>query len=168
MWSVRWIGYAYVLRTWDEPPTFFVRADNPWRYTGVKSFELLGKVGVMQGYDYAELNESIGRNPSRVETVSGSNNARRTIHKLLAGRVDAIIHDANVTAFELKHQNQVGALVAAGSLRNFQNVYVAVSPKVPDARHYAEMMSRGTEELRESGELARILERYGLKDWKAP
>jgi polar amino acid transport system substrate-binding protein len=146
--------------------TFFVKAGTRWRYTGPASFEELKKIGTMQGYDYGAFNAVLARHPERVETLGGTGNARRNIHKLLAGRVDAIIHDSAVTQFELKRIGKIGAIVEAGSLPEVQSVYVAFSPKFAGAARYAELMSEGTLALRASGELAKILDRYGLKDWK--
>jgi polar amino acid transport system substrate-binding protein len=146
--------------------TFFVKAGNPWRYRGPDSPAELAKIGAMQGYDYAEFNAFIARNPHKIELLPGVHRTRRTIQRLIAGRVDAIIADANVIEFQLKRMDRVGALVPAGSLAAMQSVYIAVSPQLPAARELAQRLSRGTARLRESGELAAILQRYGLRDWK--
>jgi polar amino acid transport system substrate-binding protein len=146
--------------------TFFVRAGDPWRYTGVASFEQLTKVGTMQGYDYGELNESMARNPQRIEVLPGTDRARRNLQKLLARRVDAIIADDAVVEFQARRLGRAHDITRAGTLGVGQRVYIAFSPKLPDAARYAELLSRGTQKLRASGALAKILEPYGLRDWE--
>jgi polar amino acid transport system substrate-binding protein len=148
--------------------TFFVRADNPWRYRGPDSLAELRKVGLVQSYDYAELNQAIARDPRRVEAIPGDDSAVRNLQKLFAGRIDALIDDPTVAQFALHRMGKQGAAVAAGSLRDSQPIFIAFSPTLPAAAHYAELISRGTQRLRESGELTRLLARYGLRDWRAP
>jgi polar amino acid transport system substrate-binding protein len=152
--------------------TFFVRAESPWRYRGASSLGELAAIGIVKDFDYGELGPAIAAQPGKFDAIAATFNdhlfnARRNIEKLLAGRVDAIVHDALVTEYELKKMGKVGEVVPAGSLEPLQRLYVAFSPLLDGAQGYAERMSRGTEKLRASGELAAILERYGLRDWRA-
>jgi polar amino acid transport system substrate-binding protein len=146
--------------------TFFVRADNPWRYGGLASLAPLRRLGIVRDFDYGELGEFIAAHPQRIESVIGGDASLRNLKKLLAGRIDAVVSDAVVTEFQLKLLEQSGRVVPAGSLQGAMSFYVAFSPKWPEAQRYAELISSGTRELRRSGELARILAAYGLRDWQ--
>jgi polar amino acid transport system substrate-binding protein len=43
---------------------------------------------------------------------------------------------------------------------------MAFSPKRADAGRLKDIMSRGIRELKKTGRMREILERYGLTDWK--
>ena len=45
-------------------------------------------------------------------------------------------------------------------------LYVAFSPKRSDAKRLSEYINVGVSELRRSGGLRKILDRYGVKDWR--
>jgi polar amino acid transport system substrate-binding protein len=45
-------------------------------------------------------------------------------------------------------------------------VYIAFSPGNPKSQEYAQILSKGIQQLRASGELATILKKYGMSDWK--
>jgi polar amino acid transport system substrate-binding protein len=43
---------------------------------------------------------------------------------------------------------------------------VAFAPGVARSRDYARILDEGIAAMRASGELAKLLQRYGLKDWR--
>lgn len=57
-----------------------------------------------------------------------------------------------------------GQIVSLGCLEG-ENLYVGFSQKRADASVLADLVSRKMEEMRKSGELSRILSKYGQKDW---
>jgi polar amino acid transport system substrate-binding protein len=57
-----------------------------------------------------------------------------------------------------------GQIVSLGCLEG-ENLYVGFSQKRADASILAELVSKKMGEMRKSGELSRILTRYGQKDW---
>ena len=67
----------------------------------------------------------------------------------------------------LDKTRQSDAVAKAGTLENTE-VFVAFGPREPHAEEHARMLSEGMRKMRESGELARILARYGLKPDAAP
>jgi len=46
-----------------------------------------------------------------------------------------------------------------------RKAFIAFSPAVPESKKYAQMLSKGIQSLRRSGELDKILGKYGQKDW---
>jgi polar amino acid transport system substrate-binding protein len=151
---------------------FFVRAGNPWRYEDLHSVTLLKSIGILRDVDYAEINAVLAKHPDKFDALppiadERRFNARRNLERLIAGRVDAIIQHEAVVEFELHKLGKRDAVIEAGRLQDAAPTYVAFSPLLPGAQAYAELMSRGTEKLRASGQLAEILAKYGLKDWRA-
>ncbi|MEK2644629.1 transporter substrate-binding domain-containing protein [Bdellovibrio sp. BCCA] len=47
-------------------------------------------------------------------------------------------------------------------------LYVGFSPNNPKSKIYAKILNQGIDDLRRSGELRRILEKYNLEDWEKP
>lgn len=45
-------------------------------------------------------------------------------------------------------------------------IYIAFSPNRPESPMLAQQLSDGIRELRSNGQLKKILDRYGLLDWK--
>lgn len=44
--------------------------------------------------------------------------------------------------------------------------YIACSPAKESSKVLMKLVDEGTDKLRQSGELQKILDKYGLKDWK--
>ncbi|MNT92496.1 hypothetical protein D3C72_2337940 [compost metagenome] len=45
-------------------------------------------------------------------------------------------------------------------------LYVSFSPANPKSPQYAALITKGISELRQSGELKKILDKYGVLDWE--
>jgi len=146
---------------------FAVRKGDPWRYTGPAS--LAGRrLGVVEGYDYgAEVQGYVdSADPRTLVRAGGDAPLGRLARDLAAGRVDVVVEDLSVLVFLSEKDPGFRALSPAGSTRGFDPVYVAFSPASPRSAAWARMFDEGLEELRRTGELAAILARYGLKDWR--
>lgn len=140
-----------------------------WRYTGIDS--LAGKrLAAVSDYSYGpELDEYIARHAddsSMVELAAGDDVTDQNLKKLLAGRVDVVIEDRNVAEFALVAQGMDG-LVDMYPTDAGTPLFIAFSPADPAAKAKADMLDKGIRALRQSGDLSRILARYGLQDWIA-
>lgn len=148
--------------------TFFVQKDDTWNYEGIASLEKIN-LGVIRGYSYGdELDSYIEANkdkPTKVQVASGDNALQTNFKKLSVKRMDAVVENANVADFKLKEMGMEGKFRKAGKLEP-DEVYIAFSPAKETSKTYAKLLDDGIEELRKSGELAKILDKYGLKDWK--
>jgi len=71
-----------------------------------------------------------------------------------------------VVAHYLKRNNLVGNYQQAGCLEPVK-MYIGFSPALEQSHDYAALFSRGMKELRRSGKLQAILNKYGLKDWES-
>ena len=149
---------------------FYVKKGNPWRYSGVKSLEsvLLGmpldyNFGVEALDAYITKNKD---NANRISSTGGETPAVTNFRKLEGGHVGVIVDDASVAAVALKKNGWTGVFEYAGSAGEGVPVYIGFSPKDPKSAAYVKLLDQGIGDLRRSGQLAKILEAYGLKDWE--
>ena len=151
---------------WDT--TFLVRRNDPWRFDGVASLSRV-KLGGIIGYIYMEPVASYmdaNRNRrDRVDLVGGRTPLDVNLRKLLGGRIDATMESRAVLEYKLKEMGLADQVEFAGGTESGP-IYVAFSPKHPKSREYARLFDRGLAEMRASGELKAILDRYGVRDWQ--
>lgn len=145
---------------------YFTAKDSSWKFSGLAS--LKGKkLGVIKDYTYsgdADKYITETKDPELVQVMSGDKALEKNINKLVAGRIDAIVEDANVFGLvskELKLQDKVKQ---AGSEAP-SAIFIAFSPANPKSKEYAKLLSDGVAQLRKSGELAQILKKYNVADW---
>ena len=98
----------------------------------------------------------------RVQEIAGENALGRNIKKLLPGRMDAIVEEKNVFQYHLSKTNSPDFFDAGVAFT--EKVYVAFSPKLQKSEVYAKNLSNAMRELRATGKLTDILEKYGIKD----
>jgi polar amino acid transport system substrate-binding protein len=149
---------------------FVTRADSTWTYDGPASLDKVS-LGVVAGYDYGDVIARYlkrhARSTERVQVAHGDDATLTNVAKLRAGRLDTIIIDENVARYEYAKGGSLDQLRVAGRLAPL-DLYIGFSPVSPRARDLPDLLDAGLERLRASGELTRILARYGLKDWARP
>lgn len=150
---------------------FFAVSDSKWRYTGIDSLAQV-RLGVVEDYDYddGELDAYIEKNKADASKVIVVPVVGRAIVKLIARlfskKVDAFIEDANVAASGFTQaQVEPGRIINVGNLGEPEDIYIACTPADPRGRQYADLFDQGLDELKQSGELATILKKYGVADW---
>jgi polar amino acid transport system substrate-binding protein len=151
---------------------FFTNKDKKWKYTGIDSLSEI-KLGVIADYSYSDALDAYIKkykgDAKKITVLTGDTALDQGIRMLEKGRVDAIVEDESVCASKLglmkldpAHFPQVGFDGKA------EMIYVAFSPheskKATSAQHAARW-DDGIKKLRASGELAKLLTKYGLKDW---
>jgi polar amino acid transport system substrate-binding protein len=145
---------------------FFVRRETAWRYAGSASLETI-RLAAIAGYQYgAEVDAWIASAPpGRVQVVHNSRRALRSAFGLLLTRqVDALIEDVVVVRALADEMGVRDRVVEAGTVPGALDLYLACSP-TKRGRQLAQRFGDGIRQLRDSGELARIMARYGLEDW---
>lgn len=148
----------------------FVLKDRNWSYQGSASLAQMS-LGIIKDYAYsAEINEYIEKNqgsPDKIQVADGENALEINLRKLLHGRVDALVESESVFWYSAGQLALAGKFKSAGQVHaGPQKAYIAFSPAAPEAKKYAQILSEGMDTLRKSGELARILAKYNLQDWK--
>lgn len=143
----------------------FVKAGSAWRYDGPKSLENV-TLGVILDYSYGERTDAYIKanrsNEKRVQLSTGEDALEKNVAKLLQGRVSVLLEDPAVMRYFLARTNQTDAVANAGVLEDTE-VFIAFGPGDPHAAEHAKTLSEGLERMRASGELARILARYGQR-----
>lgn len=149
--------------------TFFAKKGSTWTYAGISSFENI-KLGVIESYPYSEdIDKYIADNKKsdKVQAVSGDNALVTNIKKLQAGRIDVALECPQVMNWTLKTMGVAeGDIVPVGQVERSDKIYVAFSAAKPDSKKYADILSEGIKQLRASGELKNILDKYNAKDWQ--
>lgn len=147
---------------------FAVKKGASWKYAGIDSLAS-ASVGVIQDYSYSEdfdaYSEANAKDSKKIQIATGESALSTNIRKLEAGRIDALLEDKAVLEYQLAQENKMGSFDYAGGLEEAE-VFIAFSPANPASKEYARLLGEGVARLRASGELAEILARYGLKDWK--
>jgi polar amino acid transport system substrate-binding protein len=149
--------------------SFWVKKESPWIFEGMQSLPQVtvgGLLGMTYGEEidkYIEINK---KNNNLIDLISGQDYLRRNFVKLEKGRIDTVIDDLIVVKYFLKQTNQEDKFKSAGIVKNGYGIYLAFSPKYPNAKEMADMIGKGVKKLRESGKLKIILEKYGVTDWK--
>ncbi len=149
--------------------SFYVRKDSNWKYSGIAS---LGDVrlGILKAMTYGTLVDLYVQknhlNNSLIDMITGESYLARNFVKLKKSRIDATIDDLMVIRFFLKQTGQEDHFKSAGNVKPGYGIYLAFSPRYKKAKELAAVIDSGVQELRSSGELARILFKYGAKDWR--
>lgn len=150
--------------------SFYVKKGNSWKFKDMASLAKVS-LGVIADYSYnGDVDKYVSKNsknPKLVQVISGDGALDTNIRKLIAGRIGTLIEAEYVVNYTLAQSKLVGQVEKAGSVppTKNDNLFVAFSPVDPKAKEYAKMLSDGTDELRKSGELQKILSAYNVMDW---
>lgn len=149
---------------------FHTRYGSTWKYTGVASLESI-RLGIVQDYPYdggGSVDEYIKQNINSyfVQVLKGEDQEAllRNIQKLVSKRIDAIIDNPYVINYMLQKNQLQHKLKLAGCLK-VGGMYIAFSPALPISHIYADMITKGMMTLRKTGELKKILAKYGVNHW---
>ncbi len=146
-----------------------VRAGDSFVWASPKSLEPFA-LGIMLDYSYGPLLDPYIKanlkNPNRIQVLGGDEPLKGNLRKLLAGRIGATIDDANVLTYELVSEKQTDAVRLVDIADTANPLYIGFSSKPLQAATYARLLDETIVALRASGELAKILARYGLQDWQ--
>jgi len=97
-------------------------------------------------------------------------NWKRSISEVEKGNYDCIVGAIKKNApnfvFPTESMGIKDKIKEAGRLNQPVDVYIACSPNKPNSIVYTKLLSEGIIDLRKTGELQKILEKYALKDWK--
>ena len=148
---------------------FYVKKGNIWRFKGVESIQQI-KLGAAAGYDYRQwLNDYIKENSdnaNKVQILTGDVPLQRNLQRLLLNRIDAVVDTEAAILWEAKRLGVSHEIESAGYGDEPSYCYIAFSPNAVKSPVYAQILSDGIAQLRSTGQLQIILDRYGLTDWR--
>lgn len=147
---------------------FFVRTGDPWRYMGPRS--LLGRhLGIPAGYGLAPDIEAFYDAHGKEIDIYRASREKPALHNLqllVEGRLDVVADDAQVVCYIAHSEGLLGSIEYAGYDGDHVKLYIAFSPADPMSLSHAALFDKGMKALRASGRLARLLDGYGLSDWR--
>lgn len=143
--------------------------ENSWRYKGLSSLDSI-RLGVIKDYSYlSEMDDYIKKhkgNPEKIAIAYGNYALESHILLLLSGRLDAFIETDMVLWNAAVRLGVDDKIKMAGKLTAPAKAYIAFSPALANSKAYAKILSEGMNEIRKTGELDKILAKYGLIDWR--
>lgn len=147
---------------------FWTLKDNTWFLNDEKS--LKGKkFGIVKSYSYGTSTDLLIKNHNPAFThVTGQMPLLRMIQMTESKRLDGFLENPLVLARTLKvnHKDPELFRMASSNLSDNTDLYIAFSPGNSKSKNYIKILDAGMIELRKSGRLKVILERYGVSDWK--
>ena len=149
--------------------SFFTHVYNLWHFQGVDSLESI-ILATIKGYDYGDtVNQYVSNKEyaSNIVEITGNKNVlSRSMSMLIANRVDVIVESDVVFWYQAKKENLIDSVKFAGQASAPRKVYIAFAPNSEMSKKYAKILSDGVVNLRASGELEKIMSKYGLQDWQ--
>jgi len=142
----------------------FVRASSNWQYTDATSLQGL-RVGLIRDYAYGETLEALIAEKARPSYAGGDHPLELNMLQLQADRIDLVVEDVNIFRHTARELGLSAAFRLAKTFSS-EKIYTAFSPGSARSQNLADTMTAGMREIRASGELQAILDRYGLQDWE--
>ena len=148
--------------------TFYGQKGNTWRFKDIESLKAV-KIGVVKDYAYtAEIDKYIADNSKTqlVQVAFGEDALETNIKKLFKNRIDVFIANEMVISYHIKQSGRAMSLFENCGVLSTDNVHIAFSPKIDASKSYVDLINKGVQDMRASGELKKILDKYGIADWK--
>lgn len=144
---------------------FFVNAGDAFKYTGAADLSKVRSVGTVHGYEYAdEFMAWQKTNASKVQATAGDDALVTNAKKLKANRIQSFIENTTVVDFARKSNPELKDIVSAGCFANV-DLFAGFSAKNPKAQAMVKATNAKMAELKKSGELAKMLAKYGVAGW---
>lgn len=145
---------------------FYVGKHSRWHYEQPESLRQV-VLGVVGGYTYGVIDSHIWQyRDSQIYVYSGDNDKAlsRLTELLQAERINVVVEDEAVMEFYLIQSGQKDSVKQVGCLEA-QPAMVGFTPKDSRAQQWADEFDIQLDSMRKSGELRRILSKYGVSDW---
>lgn len=150
---------------------FFTKKSGSWKYEGLPS---LSKVvlGAIKDYSYSEdLDKYIADNAKdkkKVDVVAGNTPLDSNLKKLEKDRIGTLVEEESVLFnFMATAKMDVSTVKNVGCVKD-DEIYIAFTPKdKAKSERYAKIIGDQVTKMRKDGSLSKLLEKYGLKDWKS-
>lgn len=147
---------------------FYIPKNSAWSFDDSYSF-INARIGVVNAYWYGErLDQVLKSGHKSFFPFSGSKPLEKILKMIFSRRLDGFIENEVILHYTLSEKKIPKTELQRVRWIEIEDPYlfVAFSPKNPKSQVYAEILSKGVEKLRRSGELRQILKKYHLKDWQ--
>lgn len=143
-----------------------VRAETAWAYDNIASFRKV-TLGIIKGYSYWPALDAYIEKPDGkgLCIAEGDTPLEDLMTKLQAGEIDVVAESEPVLLWYLRSHSLDREKFRVVFKGTPEPIFVAFSSS-DEGRRYATMLGEGIRALRASGELTKLLQRYGLRDWQ--
>jgi len=146
----------------------YVAASNKMKFLKPDDLNTLKRIGISSGYSYSkDLDAWLKRpeNQSKIFVQKGDVPSEINARNLARGQLDGVIEDNHVMQQLIYKFGFEREIVLAGCQLQTK-IFVAFSPKLMNVDTRVKQLDEGVAMLRKSGQLGKILAKYGLADWK--
>jgi polar amino acid transport system substrate-binding protein len=148
---------------------FYGLVSSSWKYGGPATLSKV-KLATILDYKYnPEIAQHIRdnrKNRDRIRSIESSPDIlQRFVQLLEKEQIDVFVEDQFVVQYFFKTLDRADRFTELGKMKASTPLYIAISPRDLDAATLAKDLEEGMALLRSSGELSKILEKYGVADW---
>lgn len=144
---------------------FYTSSSSTWNYTGLNSL-YTQRIGIEKGLSYGIFDSFIKRyadSANQLQFIHGHNILNRKLELLRLNRIDAFVADKNALDWYVRN-NKNNELREAGSFP-MDDIFIGFHASEKGQR-LADIVSKRINELRSNGQLAQLLQKFGLSDWE--
>lgn len=149
--------------------SFFTNVNNDWYFQDIESLKEI-ILGTIKDYEYGDAVSKYAANKENIEKIveitGGNHVLSRSMNMLMANRIDLIVESDIVFWYQAKKAYLANNFKFAGEASKPTKMYIAFAPNSKNSKNYAKILSEGIVNLRRSGELKKIMLKYGLQDWQ--
>lgn len=162
-------GFEFPVTPIAQNANYFWTLKNDDWFFHEESYLKEKKIGIVNGYSYGSFHDDLikKKHPAYLN-VTGYMPLKRMIQMVESKRLDGFVENPHVLYQYLKDLKKSPELfrMASVDITDHPDLFIAFSPAKAKSREYAKMMDEGMVELRRTGRLKVILDRYGMSDWK--
>lgn len=147
--------------------TIFAVPQSKLEFNDIEQVENIN-LGVIAGmrYDNGALDKYIEGKNDNVSFSYGNNAMESQVKKLLSGRTEAMVSCPLLMRGQLESMGlPMEAAKVIGEVKPFVGMYFACGKGQSKTENFIKMIDKEIPALRESGELQKILDKYGQIDW---
>lgn len=145
---------------------FYTKLDETWKYENLDSLPPIS-IATVEGYIYGEIDEYVEASDESVVKLLGSETdmMKRLTELVDIGRATAFVQDIAVAEYYFGTAGLEGRYKQAGCLP-FIEIMIGFSPNDPRTPEFVKSFDDELSNLRASGDLQLILDKYDIADWK--
>lgn len=145
----------------------FVLRENPWEYRSLESLRGV-RLGVIAGYSYWDALDAWVKKQGASEklvVLTGDTPLVEGLKKLNTGEIDVMVESQSVFVWNVKSSGLIPGNYRMAYSYPSEPLYMAFAD-TEGGRAQARWFDEGIAALRSGGQLAAILKKYGVTDWK--
>lgn len=144
---------------------FFVKRGFPLKYTSLTDLVQVSSLGVIQDYTYFDgFMQWQKTNAAKMQYVSGDHALVLNAKKLVTNRIQAFVDNINVVDHARATIPELKDVVSAGCMEP-TDLFAGFGASNPKSEAMVRAINTKVAELKKSGDLKKLLEKYGVPIW---